>query len=189
MPRTSPRLNRWLALTAAATALTLFGAPVAAQYQWRDAGGRMVFSDLPPPASVAPGRVISAPSVKREAAAPAGLGAAKAAAAAAPAAGTGTTAGVSVAAAADSNQSLADRELAYRKRLAERAEQEKKAEEESRRSLEVAKACADTQADIRSLESGQRISRINAAGEREFISDAERAERLSSARKNVGQRC
>ncbi|MBA3479925.1 MAG: hypothetical protein H0T52_16230, partial [Lautropia sp.] len=84
---------------------------------------------------------------------------------------------------------LAERDLAYRKRLAEKAEQEKKALEASQRQLELAKACTDTQSDIRSLESGQRISRTNAAGDREFLSEAERAERLKDARKNVGERC
>jgi hypothetical protein len=73
--------------------------------------------------------------------------------------------------------------------MAERAEQEKKAAEAAERQLKLAKACADAQGDIRSLESGQRISRINAAGEREFLSDAERGERLKNARRSVSERC
>ena len=82
----------------------------------------------------------------------------------------------------------ADRQSADR-RAAERAEQEKKAAEASERQLQLAKACTDAQGDILSLESGQRISRINAAGEREFLSDAERAERLKNARRSVSERC
>src|SRR5690606_33768471 len=85
--------------------------------------------------------------------------------------------------------SAAEREMAWRKRMDERAASEKKAAEESKRSMELAQACSDAQADIRLLESGQRIQRVNAAGEREFLSDDERRERLADARKRVGERC
>lgn len=160
-----------MVLCAGAATLALAAVPATAQYQWRDTAGRMVFSDQPPPASVDPKRIVKAPT------APLPLEAQAAPAAAA-------TAGAAKAA-----PTVAERELAYRKRQAEQAEQEKKAAEESRRKLDLARACADTQADIRSLESGQRISRINAAGEREFLAEAERAQRLKDARKNVGERC
>ena len=73
--------------------------------------------------------------------------------------------------------------------MAERAEQEKKAAEAVERDTKLAKACDDARGDIRSLESGQRNSRINAAGEREFLSEAERAQRLKNARVNVSERC
>lgn len=187
---------RKLAIVAAAAVLAFAaGTAGAAQYQWRDDKGRMVYSDLPPPASVAPNRIIRAPEVPRAAlptaapgqdtavagqnkAAPAPAGVAPVAAAGAAAPGAG-----------DAKLSNADREMAWRKRLADRAEEEKKAAEASRRKVELARACSDAQGDIRSLESGQRISRINAAGEREFLPDAERAQRLAAARKSVGERC
>ena len=55
---------RHLAVVATAAALAFTaGTTVAAQYQWRDAKGRMVCSDLPPPTSVAPDRIIRGPSV------------------------------------------------------------------------------------------------------------------------------
>ncbi len=152
----------------------------AAQYQWRDDRGRMVYSDQPPPASVAPARIIKAPEPP-----PAAAMVRDPVAAAAPAAKPGI-----VAVDADpAPATAADQELAFRKRMAERAEQEKKAAEAADRELKLAKACADAQGDIRSLESGQRISRINAAGEREFLSEAERTERLRNARKSVSDRC
>jgi hypothetical protein len=175
-------------MLAAAAAVPLAGAADAAQYQWRDERGRMVYSDLPPPASLAPSRIIKLPAVPRPAvdllvppAAGAATGA-KTMAATRPA-----TPGPADAAAAA--LTLADRELAYRKRVAEGEAQEKKALEASVRKVELAKACSDAQGDIRSMESGQRISRINAAGEREFLSDAERSERLKTARKSVSERC
>lgn len=191
-PRRLKRLCGHLAIVAATAAMTFAGATAAAaQYQWRDSQGRMVYSDLPPPPSVAPSRIIRAPEAPRGAdpsAVPPGQN---------PAAQAATGAGVqpvtaarsSPPAASDAGLSIADREMAYRKRLADRAEDEKKAMEASRRKLELARACNDARGDIRSLESGQRISRINAAGEREFLSDAERSERMSAARKSVSERC
>lgn len=185
-PQRPLRLRGRVVLVAAALAvLTTAGAAAAAQYQWRDDRGRMVYSDLPPPASVPPARIkaTGVAQAASPAASPAPEAAAGPAAPAEPA---------SKAKAADSPtpaQTLADRELAYRKRVADREADEKKAAEASERAVKLAKACADAQGDIRSLESGQRISRINAAGEREFLSDAERAERLKNARKSVGERC
>ncbi len=162
-----------IAATAAAFALAT-ASTVAAQYQWRDAKGRMVYSDLPPPASVASDQVIRAPSVAPVPVAPAS--AAPVPAANAPVAnGTGP--------------SLADREMAARKRAADLAAEQKKTAEEATRKTQLARACSDAQGNIRMLESGQRISRVNAAGEREFISDTERMQRLTEARKSVGERC
>jgi hypothetical protein len=172
------------------------GAADAAQYQWRDDRGRMVYSDLPPPASVAPNRIIRAPQSPpvpplETQAGQDKAGAAQDQAGAAPA-GVASVAAARAAAApgsGDAQLSNADREMAWRKRMADRAEEEKKAAEASRRKTELARACSDAQGDIRSLESGQRISRINAAGEREFLSDSERMQRLAAARKSVGERC
>ena len=190
-------LRRCVALAAAAAMLGMAGGAAAVQYQWRDDRGRMVFSDQPPPASVAPVRIIKAPASAQSApaatdAVPAAAGTGAGSTAAAPVAaakagnGAGNGAGVSEVSPAES---IADRELAFRKRMAERAEQEKKAAEAAERDTKLAKACDDARGDIRSLESGQRISRINAAGEREFLSEAERAQRLKNARVNVSERC
>src|SRR5690606_41412161 len=74
--------------------------------------------------------------------------------------------------------SAAERERAWRKRRDERAAADKKAAEESRRAMELAQACSDAQADIRLLESGQRIQRVGTTGEREYLGDDERRERL-----------
>ena len=179
------RLCQGLAIAAAVATLAHAGAAAAAQYQWRDAQGRMVYSDLPPPATIAPDRIIKAPAPRSGVAAPLIQAPATAPPAAPPIAAAGPRAAVAV----DASQTIADRELAYRKRTAEREEREKKALEESRRKFELAQACTDAKGDIRSLESGQRISRIDAAGERTFLSDGERAERLKAARKSVGERC
>lgn len=160
----------------AATAVLWLGAagPAAAQHQWRDTQGRMVFSDQPPPAAVSADRIVrsAAPTV-----------------AAPTAAGTAALAPLKAAAAAAALPSLSDRDLAWRKRMAESEEQEKKAAEATSRKLALVQACDDIKGTIRSLESGQRVTRVTASGEREFIADAERLQRLAAARKSAGERC
>ncbi len=186
-PLPTPHRGRLAIAAAAALCMLAAGVAQAAQYQWRDGKGRMVYSDLPPPASVSPDRIIRAPFLPpaRPAEAPAPSAAADA----------GAPPNVDVAAAAAPGAptaaplSAAEREMAWRKRMDERAAAEKKAAEDSKRSLELAQACSDAQADIRLLESGQRIQRVNATGEREYLSDDERRERLANARKRVGERC
>lgn len=188
-PRHSIPLCIRLAIVAASATLAFAGATaMAAQYQWRDGQGRMVYSDLPPPLSVAPERIIRAPHMPRADVPRAPDPSAPDAAATVPVAPV-AAAVKDAAATNEAALSVADRDMAYRKRMAENAEQENKAAQASRRKMELAKACSDAQSNIRSLESGQRISRINAAGQTEFLSDAERSERLKTARKSVGERC
>ncbi|MEO6269496.1 MAG: DUF4124 domain-containing protein [Lautropia sp.] len=167
--------HRRLALVAATAVLWLGAAgPAAAQYQWRDTQGRMVFSDQPPPAAVSADRIVrnAAPTVAPPTAP-----------------GTAALAPLKAAAAAAAPPSLADRDLAWRKRMAESEEQEKKAAEAASRKLALVQACEDIKGTIRSLGSGQRVTRVTASGEREFIADAERLQRLAAARKSAGERC
>jgi hypothetical protein len=180
----NPLLRRCIALAAAGLLTGMAGMAAAAQYQWRDDRGRMVYSDLPPPASVAPARILRAPEPPPAAATIRDPGAA-----ASPGARSAAVAAAAASTPAPAPATAADQEFAFRKRMADRAEEEKKAAEAADREVKLAKACADAQGDIRSLESGQRISRINAAGEREFLSEAERTERLRNARKSVSERC
>lgn len=159
--------------------VALAAAPLAhAQYKWKDANGRMVYSDMPPPTSVAPSAVLQAPARPTPATDSGGSGAtAKAAPAPAPAA------------AAAPVQSAADRELEFRKRRLEKAEAERKAAEEATRTKQTAAVCEDTRAFLRTLESGSRVAMTNAAGEREFIDDAQRTARIDQARESLRKHC
>ena len=156
--------------------LALTAAPDAsAQYKWRDANGRLVYSDMPPPTSIAPDAVLQAPGLR----APADRSGTGAEAAKAPAGAAGSPAAASV----------ADRELEFRKRRMERAESERKAAEEAGKARQLAAACEETRAELRTLESGMRMSRVNERGEREFIDDAQRAARMEAARKTSREQC
>jgi hypothetical protein len=208
-----------LALPLALAALT----DASAQYQWRDAQGRMVFSDMPPPTSVAPSQVLRAPARPAPVDGPGGSGVSAAATAAtsaspsvaprtaivpagnpvrkpAGASPSGAGAGDEEAAPAAGQPgggagkpaapiSAADKELDYRKRQLERAEADKKAREQSDQAQRMAKACEESRAEIRTIESGMRMGYINDKGEREILDDAQRAQRLDAARKSMREAC
>ena len=85
--------------------------------------------------------------------------------------------------------SLADRELAFKKRMQERADAEKKRAEEGIEKAKTARACADARSSLRQLESGMPITRVREDGQREVLDDTERATRIQSIRQDVSGRC
>jgi len=131
-----------------------------AQWQWIDKDGRKVFSDQSPPAEIPARNIVKQPGVKGPAAAEPIAPAASQAARPAPAA---------------PKLSGKDQELQEKKKQAEAAAAEKKKADEE----EVAKVRADNCERARrskaSFDSGVRISRTNAKGEREYLDDATRA--------------
>jgi hypothetical protein len=165
--------------------------PALAQYKWRDENGRMVYSDLPPPASVAPSAVLRAPA--RPAPAPAAGGSGASAKDAAPAA-TGAVAPAAPAAAANPaaaapSPSIADREMAFRKRRLEQEDAARKSADAEARSARVSAACDAARADARVMESGVRVGTVNERGERDILDDAQRATRLEAARRVLREAC
>ena len=171
--------------------LALAASPVAhAQYKWRDANGRMVYSDLPPPASVAPSAVFWSPARPALAGPPGGSGAAatpppestQAASASAPPAGAQPVEGAAPA-------SMADRELEFRKRRLDRAAAQEKAEQAKLRETQRAGNCENAQASLRQLESGLRVSRVNRDGQPEVLDDTQREASKVLARQAVKQHC
>jgi hypothetical protein len=177
----SPRLLLPLIL------LALAAAPDAsAQFQWRDANGRMVYSDMPPPMSVEPGSVIRGAARPAPAGRPAG------------AADTSAAAGADAAQPAVPDRaaptatappSAADRELEFRKRRMERADAERKAAAAAQQAQLRASVCEDARSSVNALESGMRLSRVNAQGEREVVEESQRAGRLEAARRTVKDTC
>ena len=143
-----------------------------AQWAWKDENGRVVYSDRPPPASVTPDRIVrqpgGAPPARSTDAAPAveGKGDAKSA-----------------------PKTWAEREAEYRKRTAERADADKKASEKQAETAQRRADCERARSYAATLESGVRIARTNAQGEREFMEDAQRASELARAREIIAQTC
>lgn len=150
--------------------LTLLGVALAlpaagfAQWQWLDKDGRKVFSDQPPPPDIPAKSILRQPGTARvSAAAPA----APASAASAAQAGK--------APASAPRLSAKDKDLEEKKKKADAAEAEKKKEKDEEIAKARADSCERAQRAKASFDSGVRISRMNSKGEREFLSDAERA--------------
>lgn len=139
-----------------------FASGAAAQlYRWVDKDGRVRYTDTPPPAGVQ-GRTLQTPSAP-PAAAPEGD--AKAA------------------------PSLSEQEQSFRKRRLEAQKEAEKAALAQKEAEAKRQNCARAQEYLRTLESGQRVTRTNAQGEREFIDDATRARETASARQAVRDWC
>ncbi len=157
-----------------------FALPVSAQiYQWKDENGRTHYSDTPPPSGpvktlrgAAPQQ--HAPSAPTSAAEPAAV----APETAASAAGEPVT-----------DPAASDPEAQFRARRAAAAEAEQQAKVEAEKNAERERFCSQARNQLRGLQSGQRIARMNAAGEREFLSDAEREEEISRLQRQLAENC
>lgn len=181
--------TRFILRVLAAALLVASTTTGAAPWQWRDAQGRMVFSDRPPPNDVRAAQIVRSPT-PAAAPAPAGDAAAKAPNGAASSPSTPPSIPPAVTpAAAPAAPTWIERERAFRTRQAERAEEEAKAREESERLAGAERACDELRQSIRTLESGLRVVSVNASGEAETLDDAQRGRRLKSARVDLERNC
>jgi Domain of unknown function (DUF4124) len=158
-------------------AICLFAAlPAQAQWAWRDANGRITASDRPPPREVADKDIVSRPKTdkRRADAAPA------APAASAPAV---------TAAASEPGKTALDREVEARKSKAEQEQAAKKKAEETKLAGQRAENCQRARQQVAALDSGQRIARVSASGEREILDDNGRAAEARKAREIIASDC
>ena len=139
----------------------------AAQWQWLDKDGRKVFSDRPPPAYIKEKDILKQP-VGRVRAPVAVVPAEASAAGAAPAA-------ASTVKTLTPRLSGKDAELQARKNKLEQNEADKKKADEEKVSAARAENCERAQKSLSSLQSGVRVSMVNAKGEREIMDDNARA--------------
>lgn len=146
-----------------AALLSLHGVGAWAQWQWLDKDGRKVFSDRAPSPDVPEKNILKRPGNR------AGAGTA-APVADAPAAAAPATVPVAV----DKSQGV-DKTLEAKKKLAEQAEADKQKQEAERIAKAKADNCKRAQQAKVTFDSGVRISRTNAQGEREVLDDAARA--------------
>jgi hypothetical protein len=161
-------LPRLVASLMGLSAVTAF-----AQWQWLDKDGRKVFSDRPPTADVPEKNIIKRPG-----------GVARNTADVVPLASKdddltpSTARGASSApqpAASVPKLSGVDKDLEQKKKLAAEAEAAKRKAEEDKLAKAKMENCARGKQGKATLESGARISRTNAKGEREVLDDAARA--------------
>lgn len=156
--------------TVAFLAALAFATPVLAQqYKWVE-NGRTRYGDVPPPGVKAtPLRGSSAPAAPAPAPAAKGAKDAKAA--------------------SKGPLTPAEQEAEFRKRRIEA----QKAQDKSAKEAEEARArqenCVNAQAQLRLLESGERIAKTDAKGERYFVDDEQRKAETARARKHVSDWC
>jgi hypothetical protein len=157
---------------------SLIALPAAAQWKWRDKGGHVQYSDLPPPAGTADGDILARPSPSMHRSTTANV---------APTAAPGSAAVVAATASAPRS---ADPELeAKRKKAEAEAAAKNKAEQERVAALKLDN-CSRARAQMTTLKSGIRLATTNAkTGEREFMDDKQRADETRRVQEVISNDC
>jgi hypothetical protein len=166
-----------LAALAVAFVAGTFAAGASAQWAWKDDNGRLVYSNIPPPANVKPAQIVRQPGAVPQSAR-----------AAAPADGDAEKP-ASAPAAANAPKTYAERDAEFRKRQQERTDNERKAQEEQQKAAQKAVECERSRGYLRALEDGVRITRTDAGGNREYLDDAQRAAEMDRMRKAIRELC
>ena len=156
--------------------LTGVSAMAQAQWQWINLEGHKVFSDRAPPTNIPDKNILKRPSGRL---APSQDAESKGDASAVPPAVQG----------AEVKPVGVDKTLEAKKKQAEEAEAAKRKAEEQRISKAKIENCARAKQAKASFDSGVRISRTNAAGEREIMDDAARASELQRIQSVIASDC
>ena len=153
----------FVAMFAGLAALAFTCAAWAQMYKWTDADGKVRYGDTPPPG-------VKATPIKGPSAPPP------------------PTASVPANPAAKDQKPLTP-EQAFRKRQQEREEADKKSAQ-ARQDADIKRAnCDAATAQLRTLQSGVRMSTINAQGERVYVEDDQRAQETARAQQAVAEWC
>ncbi|MCC4116240.1 DUF4124 domain-containing protein [Aromatoleum toluclasticum] len=166
--------------------------PAAAQvYQWRDAQGRINYSDTPPPTGAAktvkPASRAKVPVTDEVAPDQSADAAEQKPATDGVAAEAGKPAGKK----ADPSKpkTMAEKETEFRQRKVATAEAEAKAEKERQRAAELARSCDQARSQIAGLKNSRRITRFNSEGQRELMDDAARTAEIENSQRYIDQNC
>jgi hypothetical protein len=146
-----------------------------AQWKWKDKSGHTQYSDLPPPPSVGDQDILQRPVGSTRRSAPAFVAAPASAATSSPVAASGAA--------------KVEPELEAKRRKAEQEEAARKKAEEEKMKLARADNCQRAKVQLRTLDEGTRMARINAKGEREVLDDKARAEETKRTREVISADC
>ncbi len=166
--------SRWWKVVVAACGLAL-AVPAEAQWKWRDKGGRVQYSDLPPPAGVADQDILQRPTDPQRPVT------ARPAAPPPPAASAASGVGLA--------PKTVEPELEAKRRKADEEKAAKAKAEEQRLAAARADNCSRARAQLRTLDDGVRIARTNAQGEREILDDKGRADERKRTMDIVASDC
>ena len=131
--------------------------------KWVDENGKVQYSDQPPPANVKAKKLRSAiPS------------------------GTSSTAAASAPAA---TKTLAEREAEWKKAQQAKKEAADKSAQEQAQQAEKKANCSAAQQNLTALQTAAPITEYNAMGERTYLDDSQRQQRIAKARQDVDDWC
>lgn len=151
----------WLVL-GCACALPL---SASAQWQWVDNNGKKVFSDQPPPTDIPEKNILRRAGPSPSARAPAPVTPAP----------EGSTDAAATPKAAAPKPSGVDKELEEKTKKAEAEQKAKEAAEAAKIAKAKTESCARAREGKATIDSGIRLAKVNAKGEREIMDDAARA--------------
>ena len=86
-------------------------------------------------------------------------------------------------------KTLAEREADFRKSQKAREELEKKEAKQKEEDRTRQRYCEDARSNLLTLENSRRISTYDSKGERVYMDDATRSQRLEEARKGISKHC
>lgn len=154
-----------------------------AQWQWIDGAGKKVFSDQSPPPDIPEKNI-----VRRPMGANPRVSFSQGTAAASEAAVPGAAAAPALAA-SGARPSGVDKELEEKTKKAEEAEKAKRAAELQKAAQAKAENCNRARQSKATFDSGIRVARLNAQGEREIIDDKARAEEQQRLQSVIASDC
>ena len=139
----------------------------AAVKKWVDAQGQVHYSDQPPPAGAKAETLRSASDTE----------------------GTAGTNGVTETSAPAAPKTIAEREAELKKaQQAKQAAADKAAQKQA--AADALKAsCANAQQNLRTLQEGLRMVEIDANGERSYLDDTQRQQRIEKAQQDISNLC
>ena len=164
--------------TILAAFLALVALPAEAQWKWKDKSGHVQYSDLPPPLGTPDQDILARPSAQR-----------RNTLSPLPAASAASSAQVVGSASSPLMPKLVDPELEAKRKKAEADQAVKNKAEEDRVAALKADNCARARAQLRTLDSGIRVTRTNDKGEREFLDDKQRADETRHAKDAIAADC
>ena len=168
-------------ITVAVVVAGFTSTPSEAQWAWKDGNGRLVYSDRPPPSDVKPASIVRQPTQQMLPNPLVGSvdDASKPSDAKSP----------DAKGAPNAPKTIAERDMEFRKRQQERVESDRKVAEEQKKSAAKTAECERARGYMKTLEDGVRITKTDAAGNREFLDDAQRAAEADRTRKIIQSTC
>jgi len=148
--------------------------PAHAQWKWRDAGGKIQYSDLPPPNGTPEKDILQRPAGLKQLVVIQPYGTAVAA---------------SAPAAVASGPSKAELEKQAKQKQQDQDTAAKQKEEERKLALQRRDNCSRAQENLKLLQDGMRLTRANDKGENVVLDERQRAEEIQRTRSVVTSEC